>query len=53
MDKNIIDISEMNNIRPWQVVSVLMRHAKIKKRDESRGYDIYKETEEYKQKFSK
>jgi hypothetical protein len=53
MNKNIIDISEMNNIRPWQVVSVLMRHKNIKRRDESRGYDIYKETDEYKQKFLK
>ena len=52
-NKNIIDISEMNNIRPWQVVSVLMRHKIIKKRDESRGYDIYKETDEYNQKFLK
>jgi hypothetical protein len=53
VNKNILDISETNNVRPWQVVSVLMRHKKITKRDDSRGYDIYKETDEYKQKLMK
>ena len=53
VNKNIMDISEKNNVRPWQVVSVLMRHKKIAKRDDSRGYDIYKETDEYKQKLLK
>lgn len=53
VNKNIMDISETNNIRPWQVVSVLMRHNKISNRDDSRGYDIYKKTEEYKKKLLK
>uniref|UniRef100_A0A6C0BXZ2 Uncharacterized protein n=1 Tax=viral metagenome TaxID=1070528 RepID=A0A6C0BXZ2_9ZZZZ len=50
---NIMTISSQNNIRPWQVVSLLIRHKKIFKREEARGYDIYKETEEYKQKIIK
>jgi hypothetical protein len=51
--KNIIEISLTNNIRPWQVVSVLMKHKKITKRGDSRGYDIYKETDEYIKNFKK
>ena len=51
VDKDIMSISEDNKIRPWQVVSVLVRHKVISKRDESRGYDKYKETDEYKSKF--
>ena len=51
VDKDIMSISEDNKIRPWQVVSVLVRHKVISKRDESRGYDKYKETDEYKSKL--
>jgi hypothetical protein len=51
VDKDIMIISENNKVRPWQVVSVLMRHKVISKRDESRGYDKYKETDEYKSKL--
>lgn len=51
VDKDIMIISENNKIRPWQVVSVLMRHKVIVNRNESRGYDKYKETEEYKNKI--
>jgi hypothetical protein len=40
-----------DNIRPWQIVSLLMRYKIIEKRDEARGYDLYKETEEYKSKL--
>ena len=46
-------ISIMNNILPWQIVSLLMRYKIINKRDDSRGYNIYKETEEYKSKLTK
>jgi len=51
LDKDIMSISEDNKIRPWQVVSVLVRHKVISKSDESRGYDKYKETDEYKSKL--
>lgn len=50
-DKDIMVISSENNIRPWQVVSLLLRHKIIQKRDDSRGYDVYKETDEYKSKI--
>ena len=50
---DIMTISSANNVRPWQVVSLLVSYKKIAKRNESRGYDIYKETEEYKSKCIK
>jgi hypothetical protein len=50
-DKDIMIIAEINKIRPWQVVSVLVRHKVIENRNESRGYDNYKETDEYKSKI--
>ena len=50
---DIMEISERINVRPWQIVSLLMKYNIIQKRDESRGYDIYKETEEYKEKCAK
>jgi hypothetical protein len=53
INNNIMFISESNNIRPWEVVSLLMQYKVITKRDESRGYNIYKETDEYKQKLIK
>jgi len=53
LNKDIMEISEKNNIKPWQVVSLLMKYNIIKKRDDARGYDKYKDTEEYKQKLEK
>lgn len=50
-DNNIMIISTMNNILPWQVVSLLVQYKVISKREEARGYDIYKETDEYKKKI--
>ena len=44
-------ISSNNNVRPWEVVSVLMKYKIIKRRGDARGYDLYKETDEYKQKI--
>ena len=52
-NNNIMTISTSNNILPWQVVSLLMQYKIIFKRGEARGYDIYKETEEYKSKMLK
>lgn len=51
LTENIMTLSEKNNMRPWQVVSILVKNKIINKRADSRGYDIYKETEEYKSKF--
>ena len=52
-ENDIISISSLNNIRPWEVVSLLVKYDIIGKRSEARGYDKYKETEEYKNKFNK
>lgn len=48
LKKDIMSIASNNEIRPWQVVSILMKHGIIVKRDHARGYDKYKETDEYK-----
>jgi hypothetical protein len=53
LDKDIMLLSEMYNVRPWEIVSLLMKYKIIKKRDEALGYDKYKETDEYKQKIDK
>jgi hypothetical protein len=50
---NDINTMSNNDIRPWQIVSLLMRYKVIKKRDEARGYDKYKDSEEYKIKIYK
>jgi len=52
IENDIMIISKNLNVRPWQVVSVLMRHKVLTNRSDARGYDIYKETDEYKQKMS-
>ena len=51
--EDIIKISSSNNINPWEVVSLLVKYNIIIKRDEARGYDQYKDTEEYKNKIIK
>ena len=50
-NNNIMTMSN-ETIRPWQIVSLLMRYKIILKRDHARGYDKYKETEEYKSKIN-
>jgi len=51
-NNNIMTITALfNDVRPWQVVSLLVRHKIICKRDDARGYDIYKQTDEYKSKL--
>ena len=37
----------------WQVVSILVKNKVIAKRSDARGYEIYKETDEYKSKIVK
>lgn len=51
-NNDIFSISINNKIKIFQVVSILMRHKIIHKRHESRGYDEYKETDEYKRKLT-
>ncbi len=53
INNDIMTISLEYNIRPWQIVSLLMRYKIILQRSEARGYDKYKETEEYKNKLNK
>jgi hypothetical protein len=50
-NKDIMLLSTEYKVRPWEIVSLLMRYKIIKKRDEATGYDKYKETDEYKQKI--
>jgi hypothetical protein len=52
-NNDVMEISEKNNIKPWEVVSLLVKYKIIVKRDEARGYDKYKETDEYKEKVIK
>ena len=49
LKKDILTIASKNEIRPWQVVSVLMKNGVIVKRELARGFEKYKETDEYKQ----
>ena len=51
-DDNIMVISKEKNVMVWQVVSVLVNNKIISKRNDARGYEIYKETEEYKSKIN-
>lgn len=50
-NKDIMFLASEYKVRPWEIVSLLMRYKIIKKRDEAKGYDKYKETDEYKQKI--
>jgi hypothetical protein len=52
INNDILMISEINKIKPFQVVSILVKHKKINKRTDARGYDKYKETEEYQNKLN-
>ena len=45
-ENDIMSISLINNIKPFEVVSLLVRHKIISKRSEARGYDKYKDTDE-------
>ena len=49
---NVLEIAEKHDLLVWQVVSILMNNRIIEKRSDARGYDLYKETEEYKSKIT-
>jgi hypothetical protein len=51
-DDNIMVISKEKNVMIWQVVSVLVNNKIINRRNDARGYEIYKETDEYKSKIN-
>ena len=50
---DVLDLSSELCIPVFQIVSVLMKHKVIEKRADARGYEKYKETEEYKTKLKK
>ena len=50
-DDDIMMISKNKKVLVWQIVSILMNHKLIQKRCEARGYEIYKNTDEYKNKI--
>ena len=50
-DDNIMKISKDKNVLVWQVVSVLVNNKIITQRSNAKGYEIYKETDEYKSKL--
>ena len=45
-----MEISENEDCKVWEVISVLVKNNVIKKRADANGYDVYKETDEYKDK---
>jgi hypothetical protein len=51
-DDDIMKISNDKNLMVWQIVSVLVNNKIINRRNDARGYEIYKETEEYKSKIN-
>lgn len=51
-DDDIMKISKDKNVMVWQIVSVLVNNKIIIRRNDARGYEIYKETEEYKSKIN-
>jgi hypothetical protein len=48
---DIITLANKHNVKVFQIVSLLVRYKIITKRSDSRGYDKYKETDEYKNKI--
>ena len=48
---NVLELSKSNGVLVWQVVSILMNNGMIVKRCDARGYELYKDTEEYKSKI--
>ena len=52
-ENDIITISISNNVKPFQVISVLHHHKIISSRSYARGYSKYKETDEYKNSLNK
>ena len=50
---DIMKLAKKYNIETYQIVSLLVKYGTISKRIEARGYEKYKETEEYKNKLEK
>jgi hypothetical protein len=52
-DNNIINLAEKYDVKTWEIISLLMKYKVINKRVNSKGYDKYKESDEYKEKIQK
>ena len=50
---DVMKLAKKYDVQTFQIVSLLVKSKIISKRDEARGYDKYKETEEYKSKLEK
>lgn len=48
---DVMKLANKHKIKTFQLVSLLVRYNIVTKRDETRGYDKYKETDEYKSKI--
>jgi len=48
---DVMSLAKRYNVKTFQIVSLLVRYKIISKRSEARGYEKYKETEEYKNKL--
>ena len=48
---DVMTLASKHNVKTFQLVSLLVRYKIIAQRSDSRGYDKYKETEEYKSKL--
>jgi len=51
-NEDIITIANKYNVKTFEIVSLLVRYKIISKRSESRGYDKYKDSEDYKSKLN-
>lgn len=51
--KDILNIAKEFNKKVFEIVSVLMKHKIILKRNQAKGYSLYQESEEYKSKINK
>lgn len=52
-NKTILEISKYNEIETYKIISLLVRNKIISKRTDARGYEEYKETDDYKSKMNK
>jgi len=50
---DIMIMAKKYNVQTYQIVSLLVKYSVISKRTEARGYEIYKDTEDYKNKIEK
>lgn len=52
-DKNVLELSSEFNIEVYKIVTLLVNAKIISKREDAKGYDLYKQTDVYKSKITK